>query len=98
VQALAELNTEGSVDVYAVAVVQKDAQGWVATKKIDSDFPIRTLAGTAIGGLIGLLGGPAGVVAPRVAGSVKVGARASEPQWKIASARTSILSRGDTSG
>jgi len=60
-RAFAELNSEGSIDVYAVAVLQKDAQGWVATKKVDSDFPIQTVAGTAIGGLIGLLGGPAGV-------------------------------------
>jgi uncharacterized membrane protein len=60
-RALAELNTEGSIDVFAAAVVQKDAQGWAATKKLQSDFPIQTFAGTAIGGLIGLLGGPAGV-------------------------------------
>jgi uncharacterized membrane protein len=59
-RALAELNTEGSIDVYAAAVLQKDAQGWVTTKKVQSDFPIQTLGGTAIGGLIGLLGGPAG--------------------------------------
>lgn len=60
-RALAELNTEGSVDVYAAAVLQKDAHGWVATKKTQSDFPLQTFAGTAIGGLIGILGGPAGV-------------------------------------
>jgi uncharacterized membrane protein len=60
-RALAELNTEGSIDVYAAAVLEKDAQGWVTTKKTQSDFPLQTLAGTAIGGLIGLLGGPAGV-------------------------------------
>jgi len=61
VQALTELNTEGSIEVYAVTVLQRDAQGWVATKKVQGDFPIQTLAGTAIGGLIGLLAGPAGV-------------------------------------
>jgi uncharacterized membrane protein len=60
-QALADLNAEGSIDVYAVAVLQKDAHGRVATKKADGDFPIKTVAGTTIGGLIGLLGGPAGV-------------------------------------
>jgi uncharacterized membrane protein len=60
-RALTELNTEGSIDVYAAAVLEKDARGWVTTKKTQSDFPLQTFAGTAIGGLIGLLGGPAGV-------------------------------------
>jgi uncharacterized membrane protein len=67
-RALAALNTEGSIDVFAAAVLQKDAQGWVATKKVKSDFPIQTLAGTAMGALIGLLGGPAGVAVGAAAG------------------------------
>lgn len=67
-RALTELNAEGSIDVFAAAVLQKDAQGWAATKKVKSDFPIQTLAGTAMGGLIGLLGGPAGVVVGSAAG------------------------------
>ena len=67
-RALTELNTEGSIDVFAAAVLQKDAQGWTATKKVKSDFPIQTLAGTAMGGLIGLLGGPAGVAVGSAAG------------------------------
>jgi len=33
----------------------------LATRKVDGDFPLQTFAGTAIGALIGLLGGPAGV-------------------------------------
>ena len=61
VRALTDLNTEDSIEVYAAAVLQKDARGWVATKKVQSDFPLQTFSGTAIGGLIGLLGGPAGV-------------------------------------
>ena len=67
-RALADLNREGSLDVFAAAVVQKDAQGWVTTKKVTSDFPIQTLAGTAMGGLMGLLGGPAGVAVGSAAG------------------------------
>src|SRR5262249_59020394 len=67
-RALAELKTEGSIDVFAAAVLQKDAQGWVATKKVQSDFPIQTFTGTAMGGLIGLLGGPAGVAVGSAAG------------------------------
>ena len=68
VRALSELNTEGSIDVFAAAVLEKDAQGWVATKKEKSDFPLQSLAGTAMGGLIGLLGGPAGVAVGSAAG------------------------------
>jgi len=67
-RALTELNAEGSIDVFAAAVLQKDAQGWAATKKVKSDFPIQTLAGTAMGGLIGLLGGPAGAAVGGAAG------------------------------
>jgi uncharacterized membrane protein len=67
-RALTELNSEGSIDVFAAAVLQKDAQGWAATKKVKSDFPIQTLAGTAMGGLIGLLGGPAGAAVGGAAG------------------------------
>jgi uncharacterized membrane protein len=67
-RALSELNAEGSIDVFVAAVLQKDAQGRVATKKVKSDFPIQTLAGTAVGGLIGLLGGQAGVAVGSAAG------------------------------
>ena len=67
-RALADLNRDGSIDVFAAAVVQKDAQGWIATKKVQSDFPIQTVAGTAMGALIGLLGGPAGAAVGGAAG------------------------------
>jgi uncharacterized membrane protein len=69
-RALSDLNREGSIDVFAAAVVQKDAQGWVAPKKVQSDFPIQTFAGTALGALVGLLGGPAGVAVGSAAGVV----------------------------
>ena len=67
-RALAELDKEGSIDVFAAAVLEKDAKGSVITKKVQGDFPIQTVAGTAIGGLIGLLGGPAGVAVGSAAG------------------------------
>ena len=68
-RALADLNRDGSIDVFAAAVLQKDANGWVATKKVQSDFPLQTVAVTVIGGLIGLLGGPAGVAVGSAAGA-----------------------------
>lgn len=59
--ALKELDSEGSISLHALAVVQKKQDGTLDTKSVDDDLPIRTLGGTAIGALIGLLGGPIGV-------------------------------------
>jgi uncharacterized membrane protein len=49
VHALAEMNTEGSLDVAQVCVIKKEPDGTISTKEVSDDFPIRTLAGTAIG-------------------------------------------------
>lgn len=59
--ALAELEREGSVTVYAHAVVVKHADGTVTVKETDDAGPLGSLAGTAVGGLIGVLGGPVGL-------------------------------------
>lgn len=59
--ALADLEREGSVTVYAHAVVVKHADGTVTVKETDDAGPLGTLAGTAVGGLIGVLGGPVGL-------------------------------------
>lgn len=57
---LAALDAEGSVAIHAQAVIQKNPDGTVSTKRINDEFPIRTFGGTAIGSMIGLLGGPVG--------------------------------------
>lgn len=59
-RALAQLDAEGSVWIYALAVIAKNADGTVSVKESDGEFPIRLAEGTAIGALIGLLGGPVG--------------------------------------
>lgn len=59
--ALFDLEREGSVTVYAHAVVVKHADGTVTYKETDDAGPLGTLAGTAVGGLIGVLGGPVGL-------------------------------------
>lgn len=59
-RALAQLDREGSVSIHAESVIKKNADGTVTVKQVDGDFPIRAAAGTAIGGLIGILGGPLG--------------------------------------
>jgi uncharacterized membrane protein len=68
-RALSELNAQGSIEVDALAVIKKNADGTVATKQVDGDFPIQTFAGTAIGAVIGVLAGPVGVAAGAAAGA-----------------------------
>jgi len=60
-EALLQLDREGSISVYAYAVVAKNADGTATVKQGDDSAPIGTLAGTSIGSLIGLLGGPLGL-------------------------------------
>ena len=59
--ALRELEREGSITVYAGAVVAKNAAGVTTVKQADDLDPIGTLVGTSVGGLVGLLAGPVGV-------------------------------------
>jgi len=60
-QALLQLDGEGSIVVYAYAVVAKDADGTVTVRQSDDPGPLGTLVGTSLGSLIGLLGGPVGL-------------------------------------
>lgn len=60
VKAINDLHAEGSITLYASAVVAKTAGGKVSLKQIDDQGPIGTGVGLATGTLIGLLGGPVG--------------------------------------
>lgn len=60
-RALLQLDGEGSIGVYAYAVLAKHADGTATVKQGDDAGPIGTLLGTSLGSLIGILGGPAGV-------------------------------------
>jgi uncharacterized membrane protein len=68
-RALSEMNAEGSIEVAGMCVIKKEADGTVSTKQIAEDFPFRTLAGTALGSLVGVLGGPAGLAAGTIVGA-----------------------------
>jgi len=68
-KALAALDTEGSISVYGEAIVKKNDDGTVTVKQVNTDFPISTVSGTAIGSFIGLLGGPIGVAVGAVGGT-----------------------------
>ena len=67
-RSLQELDSEGSINVYAYAVLAKNADGTATVKQGDDVGPIGTLLGTSFGSLIGVLGGPAGMVVGAAAG------------------------------
>ncbi len=73
-QALLQLDGEGSISVYAYAVLAKRADGTTTVKQDDDWGPIGTLLGTSFGSLIGVLGGPAGVAIGATAGALTGGA------------------------
>jgi len=67
---LNQLDYEGSITIHAEAVISKNNDGKITVKQGEGDFPIRTVSGTAIGSLIGLLGGPAGLAVGALAGTM----------------------------
>ena len=67
-RALQQLDGEGSISLYAYAVLTKNADGTTSLKQGDDPGPIGTLLGTSFGSLIGLLGGPAGAAIGAAAG------------------------------
>jgi uncharacterized membrane protein len=60
-RALKDLHDEGSITLYASAVIAKDADGKVNVKQMADQGPIGTGLGLVTGTLVGLLGGPVGV-------------------------------------
>jgi len=66
--ALQKLDGEGSISVYAYAVLAKNSDGTATVKQGDDVGPIGTLLGTSFGTLIGVLGGPAGMAVGAAAG------------------------------
>ena len=67
-RALNQLDSEGSIGMYAHVVVAKKADGTAAIKRSDDVGPLGTLAGTAFGSLIGALFGPVGLAVGATAG------------------------------
>jgi uncharacterized membrane protein len=59
--ALLQLDAEGSITVFAHAVIARNADGTATAKQGNDSGPLGTLVGTSLGSLIGLLGGPAGL-------------------------------------
>jgi uncharacterized membrane protein len=67
-QALQELQEEGSINLYAQAVIVRDAEGKVQMKQSSDMRPVGTAVGLVTGSLIGLLGGPVGLAIGASAG------------------------------
>ena len=68
--ALNQLDKEGSISVHTGAIINKISDSKITVLKTRDAFPIRAVEGTAVGGLIGLLGGPVGVLAGAASGSL----------------------------
>jgi uncharacterized membrane protein len=66
--ALQQWANEGSIGLYAYAVLTKQADGRATIKQGDDAGPLGTLVGTSFGTLIGALGGPAGMAVGAAAG------------------------------
>ena len=59
-EALRALENEGSISVYASAVIAKNPDGTATVKQTEEAPPLGTIFGMPLGSIIGLLGGPAG--------------------------------------
>lgn len=60
-RALQELAAEGSINLYAKAVITRDASGRLAVKQQGDMGPVGTAVGLLIGSLVGMIGGPVGM-------------------------------------
>lgn len=69
-KALQELQAEGSINLYAKAVITRDADGKVEVKQEGDMGPVGTAVGLLTGSLIGVFGGPAGLAIGAYAGTV----------------------------
>jgi uncharacterized membrane protein len=69
-RALQQLDADGSIAVYAGAVLVKNPDGTTDVKEGNEAAPWGTLAGTAVGSIIGILGGPAGVAIGAATGAL----------------------------
>lgn len=59
-RAMQDLQAEGSLVLYGMAVLTKAADGKVAVEEMAEKAPVHTGLGALIGGLVGLIGGPSG--------------------------------------
>jgi uncharacterized membrane protein len=70
VHELDELHNDGSVTVYATAVVQREPNGTLSVKQGSDEGPVGAALGALLGTFIGLAGGPAGAIAGTAGGAL----------------------------
>jgi uncharacterized membrane protein len=68
-RALNDLHVEGSLSVYGMAVLSKDAQGRLSINEAAEAGPLGMAVGALVGALVGLIGGPASVLAGAAGGT-----------------------------
>ncbi len=69
-RALKDLHAEGSLTLYGMAVIAKDAAGSVSIKEAADAGPLGTAVGALVGGLVGVIGGPVGVLIGATGGTL----------------------------
>lgn len=69
-QAVLDLHREGSIVAYAGAVITKDNNGRVLVKDGADEGPVGTALGMFLGGLVGALAGPEGMLVGAASGSM----------------------------
>jgi uncharacterized membrane protein len=67
---LTEIHAEGSLTLYGMAVITKDAQGNISVKEAADTGPLGAGVGALVGGLMGVIGGPVGVLAGAAGGTL----------------------------
>jgi uncharacterized membrane protein len=81
-QALQVMGDDGVVAVHTVRIFTRDQDGIVASDDIYDALPEGTMGGTAVGSLLGLLGGPVGLAIGAV-GGLLVGATADYAKSRV---------------
>ena len=69
-KALQELHDEGSIGLYARAVITKHAAGGVDLQDADDYGPMGAAVGMLVGSIVGLVGGPVGVAVGASSGAM----------------------------
>jgi uncharacterized membrane protein len=69
-RAMKDLQAEGSLALYGMAVVSKDAHGGLSVIQAAGEGPLGTGVGALLGGLVGLIGGPAGAAVGFASGTL----------------------------
>src|ERR1700752_2085355 len=59
-RAIKQLHAEGTLTLYAMTVLAREASGNIVTKQAVDQGPMGFAVGALVGGLVGLLGGPVG--------------------------------------